>query len=115
MQHYWENDNDVDDLNKYVLVASQVASGYNVYFTDREECLLDSKFYYIEPANFDLEEIDPNPASKRFNVHLRLQDGVVSYVITPDLNAEYDLYIGYILTNTTQIETINIVKVVEIR
>ncbi|EJO2543946.1 hypothetical protein NRE35_004312 [Salmonella enterica] len=114
MEHYWQNDNDTDDLNKYVAVASQVAQGYEVYFTDREQCLLKSVPYLIDPTTISLSDLGPNPENKRFNVHLRLVDGVVSYVITPDLNAQYDLYIGYILTNATQIETINIAKVVKL-
>ncbi|WNT47123.1 hypothetical protein SPLA10_PHROGS00062 [Salmonella phage SPLA10] len=115
MDFYWQNDIDPAATERFVLLSSQVAEGYEVYFTDRESCLIKSNYKLIDPTTIRLSDLGPNPENKRFNVHLHEVNGVVSYVITPDLDVRYDVYIGYILTNATQIETINIGKVVEIR
>lgn len=105
---------DVNDDNSYIWICAQVAEGYNVYFTDNENSLLRGVYYPVESTRMNLQDIDPEPNNKKFYVHLKLENGKVSYVITPDKNEKHNLYIGYISTNDTQIENINIVKVVTI-
>lgn len=107
---YWGKTIDNSDGNYYVWLSAQVAEGYNIYFTDDTPCLINGFYYLVKSSSIDLTDIVADPSNKTFYVWLRLLNGVVSYVITPNQGDVYDLYIGKIVTNATQIDSINIVK-----
>lgn len=107
---YWGKTIDSSDGNYYVWLAAQVAEGYNVYFTDEEPCLIGGFYYTVPPSQIDLTSITADPSNKTFYVWLKLTNGAVSYVVTPNQSEVHDLYIGKIVTNSTQIDSINIVK-----
>lgn len=98
------------DNANYILVSSLVSDEFKIYFTDDEDSLIDSVYYLIKSTIIDLVNIDPSPGNKKFYVYLRLVNGEVSYVISRNANENYDLYIGYVVTNDTQIIEIEIVK-----
>lgn len=107
---YWNQKYATGDDNFYILCSAQVAEGYEVYFTNDTDSLIDSDYYLVKASSQDLRDILADPSNKTFYVWLRLLNGVVSYVITPNQGDVYDLYIGKIVTNATQIDSINIVK-----
>jgi len=98
------------DGANYILVSSLVSDEFKIYFTDDEDSLIDSVYYLIKSTIIDLVNIDPSPGNKKFYVYLKLANGEVSYVISRNANENYDLYIGYVVTNDTQIIEIEIVK-----
>lgn len=107
---WWNVAYDPNDSKYYIWVCAQVAEGYNLYFTDDTPSLIDGKYYLVPAGQYDLRDIVADPSSKTFYVWLRLLNGAVSYVITPNNQDNYDLYIGKIITNNTQIDSINIQK-----
>lgn len=101
--------NSADSAN-YILVSSLVSDEFKLYFTDDEDSLIDSVYYLIKSVIVDLVNVDPSPGNKKFYVYLKLANGEVSYVISRSPDENYDLYIGYVTTNDTQITGIEIVK-----
>lgn len=99
-----------NDPSNYVLVSSLVSDEFKLYFTDNQDSLIDSVYYEVSSVIQDLVDVDPSPGNKKFYVYLSLVNGEVTYVISTLENAPFDLYIGYVVTNATQIIQIEIVK-----
>lgn len=107
---YWNSEYTPGPNNYYILGSSQVAEGYQVYFTNDTPCLINTKYYLVKATAMNLKDIAPDPSNKTFYVWLKLENDVVSYVITANQSEVHDLYIGKITTNQTQIDNIDIVK-----
>lgn len=101
---------DPNNNSNFILISSLVTDEFKLYFTDVEDCLIDSVYHQIPAQVIDLKSIDPSPGNKTFYVYLALANGEVSYVITPDANANHKLYIGWVKTDSTQIIEIEIFK-----
>jgi hypothetical protein len=110
LAEYWARNLNTADQAYYIWVSSQVAEGYEVYFTDDDDSLIDGEYYLVKAVTKDLRDVVADPSNKTFYVWLALTNGVVSYVITANQSDVYDLYIGKIVTGATQIDSINIVK-----
>lgn len=110
LAEYWARNLSTTDSAYYIWISSQVAEGYEVYFTDDTDSLITGYYYLVKAVTKDLRDTAADPSNKTFYVWLALTNDVVSYVITANQSDVYDLYIGNIVTGATQIESINIVK-----
>lgn len=101
---------------KLVLIAQQVEQGYIVYFTAPTQVFLAGNEYTLPAGNIDLRDIKANPASTTFYVYVQLVDEAVSYLISTSALAPSMtlMYLGTIVTNTTQISSIAINKKVRV-
>lgn len=101
---------------KLILTAQQVEQGYIVYFTAPTQVFLAGNEYTLPAGNIDLRNIKSNPASTTFYLYVQLVDEAVSYLITTELLAPTMtlMYLGTIVTNTTQISSIAVNKKVRV-
>lgn len=101
---------------KFILAAQQVEQGYIVYFTAPTQVFLAGNEYTLPAGNIDLRNIKANPASTTFYLYVQLVDEIASYLITTTAQAPSMtlMYIGAIVTNTTQIQSISVNKKVRI-
>jgi hypothetical protein len=101
---------------KFIVAAQQVEQGYLVYFTAPTQVFLAGNEYTLPAGNIDLRDIKSNPASTTFYVYVQLVDEAVSYLITTDSLAPSMtlMYLGTVVTGTTQITSINVNKKVRV-
>jgi len=101
---------------KFILAAQQVEQGYLVYFTAPTQVFLAGNEYTLPAGSIDLRSIKANPASTTFYLYVQLVDEAVSYLITTAAQAPSIslMYIGTIVTNTTQIQSISVSKKVRV-
>lgn len=99
--------------NWSVQVSQDVAQGWIVYFTDIQPCIMNGGYHAMQPATIDLTTIQANPANTTFYVYIVVTNGVAAYVIRTTDQAESPsvMFIGTVVTNATQISTINMTKV----
>jgi len=101
---------------KFILAAQQVEQGYLVYFTAPTQVFLAGNEYTLPAGNIDLRSIQANPANTTFYLYVQLVDEQVSYLITTQAQAPSMtlMYIGSIVTNSTQIQSISVNKKVRV-
>lgn len=96
-----------------VILSQQVATGWNIYFTEPTPVFIAGKSYTLDVASVDLTTITANPENKKFFVYVQLMQGVPKYVIreTEISDSDTTMYIGYINTTSLAIDQIVIDKV----
>lgn len=99
-----------------VIVSQDVAATWQLYFTEPTPLMVNGAVYTMAKATFDLTTIKANPASTRFYVFASVTGGVASYVIqlTFDGESSNKIYLGYIDTGVSSIQTVAIEKVTKI-
>lgn len=99
-----------------IMAAQQVEKGWLVYFTAETPLFMMGSEYMLPPTNIDLRDIKSNPANTTFRLYVRLFNAKAEYYITTEeLNPTMALmYIGDIITDATQILTINVDKRIRI-
>lgn len=95
---------------RLVLTSQDVASGFVVYFTESTPVLIGGKVYTLPTTTINLSNVKANPANTTFYAYVVLANGVVSYQITTTPMAESHtvMYIGSIVTNSTNVATLSI-------
>lgn len=91
-------------------------SGYVVNFSSTIPVLLSGKSFTMPIQTVNLTTIKTNPASTTFNLYIKMSQGIAQYFITEAVIAEsgtsaYNTFwVGTIITNTTQIASVNLIK-----
>lgn len=95
-----------------VLASQQVEQGYIVYFTAETPLFMMGSEFTLPQMFIDLRSIEKDPSNKTFRLYCRLKDQKAEYYITTEEhNPTMSLmYIGDIITDDTQIKTINVDK-----
>lgn len=95
-----------------VLLSQTVEQGFVVYFTQRTNLFMAGNEYIIEQTQIDLRSITADPTNKTFYVCVKLTDAGPKYTITLEEQADsiWNMQIGIIKTNATQIATIQTEK-----
>ena len=102
--------------SRYNLVSQEVASGFILYFTEETPVMLSGKSFTMPITNIDLSTIKSNPANTTFHLYIRMEQGLAKYYVTENVIAEtgtdaYNIFwIGTVVTNANQIDTINVKK-----
>ncbi|QXO09982.1 hypothetical protein pEaSNUABM37_00021 [Erwinia phage pEa_SNUABM_37] len=101
---------------KYVVGAQEVEQGWIVYFTADAPVFLAGREYTLPATSIDLRTINASPGNKTFYCYVRLTTAGIEYFITTDALAPTMtmMYIGKIVTITTQISTIEITKKIRV-
>lgn len=95
-----------------VLLSQTVQQGFVVYFTQRTNLFMAGNEYVIEQTQIDLRDITSDPTNKTFYICVKLTDAGPKYTITLEEQADsiWNMQIGIIKTNATQIDTIQTEK-----
>lgn len=95
-----------------VLLSQTVEEGFIVYFTQRTNLFMAGNEYIIEQTEIDLRNVTPDPTNKTFYVCVKLTDEGPQYTITLEEQADsvWNMQVGTITTNATQIATIKTEK-----
>jgi len=95
-----------------VLLSQTVEQGFVVYFTQRTNLFMAGNEYIIEQTQIDLRSVTADPTNKTFYVCVKLTDLGPKYTITLEEQADsiWNMQIGIIKTNATQIATIQTEK-----
>lgn len=111
-----DNVSDLQSRNRFnetvVLASQQVEKGWLVYFTAETPLFMMGSEFTLPQTHIDLRDVVADPRNKTFHLYCRLKDQKAEYLLTTDeLNPTMALmYIGDILTDDTQIKTINVDK-----
>lgn len=99
-----------------VIVSQDVAATWQLYFTEPTPLMVNGTVYTMAKATFDLTAIKANPANTRFYVFASVTGNVASYVIQLVFDGESSnkIYLGYIDTGVSSIQTVAIEKVTKI-
>ena len=102
--------------NWKVLTSQDVAATWMLYFTEPTPLMVNGLYYTVPQQTVDLTTIKAAPANTTFYVHVQVVGGVASYVLSTALPTESSnrIYIGYIRTGTTSIETVAIEKTTKV-
>jgi len=84
-----------------------------VYFTDPTPVVMNGQYAQLAPTSFDLSAIQANPANTTFYVYVNWSGASPTYQITTTEQNESAtvMYIGKIVTGSTQITSMQIDKV----
>ncbi|QMP24012.1 putative membrane protein [Proteus phage 10] len=95
-----------------ILAAQQVEQGWLVYFTSESPLFMMGSEFTLPQTHIDLRDVANDPRNKTFHLYCRLKDQKAEYYITTEEhNPTMSLmYIGDIITDDTQIKTINVDK-----
>lgn len=99
-----------------VLTSQDVAATWMLYFTEPTPLMVNGNFYTVPQQTIDLTTIKANPANTTFYVYARVVGGVASYLLETIAPAESSnkIYLGYIRTGTTSIETVAVEKTTKV-
>lgn len=104
--------------NWRILVSQDVAEGWMLYFTEHTPILFNGVYYAIPPTSVDLAALTQQPSNKVFYVYaVRATDApVISYDVSLSKLGETSrrMYLGYIATGASSIETLALEKVTQI-
>lgn len=102
------------DSSLWVCLASQkAAEGWVLYFSEETPLVLDGKYYILPVGNLDLRTVIANAANRTFYIYVRITGGQAAYVVQTGQTDEsnVNMFIGTVVTNATQIVSINVEKV----
>jgi hypothetical protein len=96
-----------------ILISQTVEQGWILYFAEPIPIILGGREYTIPITSVDLRTVKANPASTTFYVYIEVVDATTAkYTISAtELTAlTTRMFVGTVVTNTSQINTINITK-----
>jgi hypothetical protein len=107
------------DIERYsgdrqVMVMSQQAPvGWFAFISEPVPCLMGGKYAEVPAATLALEDYDPDPANKRFNIYVVLKDGTFSYELDQGERPETltSCWVGFIETGAINVTRLWIEKV----
>jgi hypothetical protein len=99
-----------------VIMSQDVAATWQLYFTEPTPLMINGQTYTVAKATFDLTAIKASPANTRFYVYVTVTGGVARYVVQLAFTGESStsIYLGYVDTGATSIQTVAIEKVTKI-
>lgn len=95
-----------------VIVSQDVAETWMLYFTEPTPLMVVGNYYTLPVTTIDLTTIKAAPANTTFYVYAQVVGGVASYLLETAVPSERStkIYIGYIRTGDTSIETVAVEK-----
>lgn len=100
--------------DRRVMVMSQQAPvGWFVYISEAVPCLMNGRYGEAPPTTLALEDYDPSPANKRFNVYVIEDNGSFKYELDTASRPEAlnSCWVGFIETGAIAVERLWIEKV----
>ena len=104
----------VAPVEQWTCLASQkAAEGWILYFSEETPVVLNGNYYVLPVSSIDMRSILADATNRTFYVYIRIVSNVATYVVATNQTAESNtnMYVGKVLTNATQIATIEIEKV----
>ena len=89
----------------YALISCYPDPAWTLFFQTDIDVIFNGKSYQLGSGAVDLRSIKSNPGNTKFYLYARLVNGVATYVIseTKTFDTIYNIWIGTVTTNTTQI------------
>lgn len=96
------------NVNKPLIGSVYPQVGWAVFFKSDIVAVFNGKQYLLPAGMIDLRDIDAAPGNKVFYIYALLKDGVAVYEITQEKRLEnaFSVWVGKVVTNLTQILTI---------
>jgi hypothetical protein len=96
-------------VNNAVVGSVYPQTGWVVFFKTDINVIFNGRPFVLAAGSIDLRDIDPAPQNKTFYIYAFLRDGAAQYEITTlkRLESQYQLWVGKITTNASQILTID--------
>lgn len=112
-QSSYANLKNLTNYTDTVVLAQDVAQGFQVYFTEEVPVLVSGSFYKLPISTIDLSTIKANPANTTFYGYVQIVNGVCKYTISTtvlpeDLNT---IFFCTIVTDASRISSISAEKV----
>ncbi|WNA15868.1 structural protein [Xanthomonas phage XaC1] len=112
-QSAYANLKNLTNYTDTVILAQDVAQGFQVYFTEEVPVLVSGSFYKLPISTIDLLTIKANPANTTFYGYVQIVNGVCKYTISTtvlpeDLNT---IFFCTIVTDASRISSISAEKV----
>jgi hypothetical protein len=104
----------VAPTDQWTCLASQkAAEGWVLYFSEDTPVVLNGNYYTLPVSSVDLRTILADASNRTFYVYVRIVSNVATYVVATNQTAESNtnMFVGKVITNATQIATIEIEKV----
>ena len=96
-------------VNNAVVGSVYPQTGWIIFFKTAINVIFNGRPFVLPAGNIDLRDIDPAPQNKTFYIYAFLRDGVAQYEVTTlkRLESQYQLWVGKVVTNASQILTID--------
>jgi hypothetical protein len=104
----------VAPTDQWTCLASQkAAEGWVLYFSEDTPVVLNGNYYILPVSSVDLRTILADASNRTFYVYARIVNNVATYVVATNQSAESNtnMFVGKVVTNATQISSIEIEKV----
>lgn len=94
-------------VTNYCIANTYLKEGWNLYI-EESDLIFNGNVYTVPQHTLDIRDTESSPGNKTFYLYVRLVAGVADYYVSltklPD--TLYHMWIGKVITNTTQIVTI---------
>lgn len=96
-------------VNNAVVGSVYPQTGWIIFFKTAINVIFNGRPFVIPAGSIDLRDIDSAPQNKTFYIYAFLRDGVAQYEVTTlkRLESQYQLWVGKVTTNASQILTID--------
>jgi hypothetical protein len=96
-------------VNNAVVGSVYPQTGWVIFFKTDINVIFNGRPFVLPAGSIDLRDIDPAPQNKTFYIYALLRDEVVRYEVTTlkRLDSQYQLWVGKVVTNASQILTID--------
>jgi hypothetical protein len=96
-------------VNNAVIGSVYPQTGWVIFFKTDINVIFNGRPFVLPAGSIDLRDIDPAPQFKTFYIYAFLRDGVAQYEVTTlkRLESQYQLWVGRVTTNASQILTID--------
>ena len=95
-------------VNKPLIGSVYPQVGWAIFFKSAIKVVFNGKEYVLPPGIIDLRDVDVSPGNKVFYIYALLKNDVPSYEVTQEKRLEnaYNVWVGKVTTNVSQILTI---------
>jgi len=96
-------------VNNALIGSVYPQTGWVIFFKTDINVIFNGRPFVLQAGSIDLRDIDPAPQNKTFYIYAFLRDGVAQYEVTTlkRLESQYQLWVGKVVTNASQILTID--------
>lgn len=96
-------------VNNALVGSVYPQTGWVIFFKTDINVIFNGRPFVLPAGSVDLRDIDPAPQNKTFYIYAFLRDGAAQYEITTlkRLESQYQLWVGKVTTNASQILTID--------
>lgn len=96
-------------VNNALVGSVYPQTGWVIFFKTAINVIFNGRPFVLPAGSIDLRDIDSAPQNKTFYIYAFLRDGVAQYEVTTlkRLESQYQLWVGKVVTNASQILTID--------